>query len=565
MRTGRSRTRYPELGRVPLHRRGTSKTYERLEDLLREAGYKETRVFTPEGEHTNHGKEEGNAAERRASMKEGVGAVVGFLANLMPGVTGSRSSSVLRTDDTFTSSREYSPPASPLANRQTGRSPALSDSPMFSSIESLIESTPKQKSSTPNYVQSNTRPPLSQRNSVQYPNRQLANQSSRSSFLRVPPPVEHFAHPQPSRAGAYLRHMASVPTIPARPSSTPANHASRISLLLKDQDRDTDDLDSLYTRRGNGEGEEEHGQPPLPHTWLETVARAVLFGGTGAYIGGPSRRAPNASHVSPTARTQRLHGLRATRSSLSQTSIRRPKLPKSHSQRTGLSDHTNFSRTSYLAPPTLFATGKADRSEGEVSHTRVTCRSAPGSRATSGTRSGQRDGRDRVFSGKERGRGRWKKDDRLPSLARTRTDGDAWERAHSGGAHPGVDKDVGSDADNDVGGTREAEHHGSSSEDEDGELDLARILVPAKRQKSIKSLRRHLGNDKTARRGVAGVFGVVPGTTSQTTWVEDAVTSVAQRRRSADEWDGGEEWGTGWVRKARKMNSNDNNEDDVEV
>ncbi|KAJ7217491.1 hypothetical protein B0H12DRAFT_975148, partial [Mycena haematopus] len=48
---GRVRKLYPEgVGRVPLHRRGTSKTYERLEDLLREAGYKETRIFTPETE-----------------------------------------------------------------------------------------------------------------------------------------------------------------------------------------------------------------------------------------------------------------------------------------------------------------------------------------------------------------------------------------------------------------------------------------------------------------------------------------------------------------------------------
>ncbi|KZP07226.1 hypothetical protein FIBSPDRAFT_875820, partial [Athelia psychrophila] len=40
----------PQSWRAPLHRRGTSKTYERMEDLLREAGYKETQVFTPETE-----------------------------------------------------------------------------------------------------------------------------------------------------------------------------------------------------------------------------------------------------------------------------------------------------------------------------------------------------------------------------------------------------------------------------------------------------------------------------------------------------------------------------------
>lgn len=53
----RGRSAYPahlaragEGPRVPLHRRGTSQTLECFEDLLREAGYKETRVFTPESE-----------------------------------------------------------------------------------------------------------------------------------------------------------------------------------------------------------------------------------------------------------------------------------------------------------------------------------------------------------------------------------------------------------------------------------------------------------------------------------------------------------------------------------
>ncbi|KAF9511089.1 hypothetical protein BS47DRAFT_1395368 [Hydnum rufescens UP504] len=36
------------------HRRGTSKQYETLEDLLTAAGYKETRIFTPEAERVGH-------------------------------------------------------------------------------------------------------------------------------------------------------------------------------------------------------------------------------------------------------------------------------------------------------------------------------------------------------------------------------------------------------------------------------------------------------------------------------------------------------------------------------
>lgn len=37
------------------HRRGTSKQYESLEDLLTAAGYKETRIFTPESERITDG------------------------------------------------------------------------------------------------------------------------------------------------------------------------------------------------------------------------------------------------------------------------------------------------------------------------------------------------------------------------------------------------------------------------------------------------------------------------------------------------------------------------------
>ncbi|KAJ7054359.1 hypothetical protein C8F01DRAFT_1259642 [Mycena amicta] len=76
----RPRKNYPDaIGRVPLHRRGTSKTYERLEDLLREAGYKETRIFTPE-------------TDRAATQPDGAKSptisaqVVGFLSHLVPKV-----------------------------------------------------------------------------------------------------------------------------------------------------------------------------------------------------------------------------------------------------------------------------------------------------------------------------------------------------------------------------------------------------------------------------------------------------------------------------------------------
>ncbi|KZP15905.1 hypothetical protein FIBSPDRAFT_866636, partial [Athelia psychrophila] len=45
---------------------------------------------------------------------------------------------------------------------------------------------------------------------------------------------------------------------------------------------------------------------------------------------------------------------------------------------------------------------------------------------------------------------------------------------------------------------------GSSSEDDDdGELDLARLLVPSKRQNSIRSLRKHLHTPSSRQRLLA--------------------------------------------------------------
>lgn len=102
----RGRSRYPSSlthdgPRVPLHRRGTSKTYERLEDLLKEAGYKETRVFTPETErHKGHERTPEEARQRDGKLKNGVDSVVGLLAGLVLGQAHGQptDSSALRSD-----------------------------------------------------------------------------------------------------------------------------------------------------------------------------------------------------------------------------------------------------------------------------------------------------------------------------------------------------------------------------------------------------------------------------------------------------------------------------------
>ena len=147
---------------------------------------------------------------------------------------------------------------------------------------------------------------------------------------------------------------------------------------------------------------------------------------------------------------------------------------------------------------------------GTVSRTAVVCRSAPASRAGSrvreaaatdgglwkkGTGDAAAYGREKRSlraeepkrqrqRGRERGRGR-PRDDGVPSLARTRAEGDIWSRT-SGRAADKSRWDEDGEGDDEDGD--EDEGHSSS----EGELDLARMLVPPKRQHSIKSLRRHL-------------------------------------------------------------------------
>lgn len=102
----RGRSRYPSSlthdgSRVPLHRRGTSNTYERLEDLLKEAGYKETRVFTPETErHRGHERIPEEARQSDGKLRNGVDSVVGLLAGLVLGQAHGQptDSSALRSD-----------------------------------------------------------------------------------------------------------------------------------------------------------------------------------------------------------------------------------------------------------------------------------------------------------------------------------------------------------------------------------------------------------------------------------------------------------------------------------
>ncbi|KAF9554212.1 hypothetical protein CPC08DRAFT_737738 [Agrocybe pediades] len=526
---GRRRNRYPELGRVPLHRRGTSKTYERLEDLLREAGYKETRIFTPETERSG-GKDDyddsgkGHGEDNRLSVvKDGMDAVVGFFAGLLPSAAASKTS--LHSAELTTSPKDFGDPT-PRPSRQLSRS---HNRPASSTHSQYHQQHHPQSSAV-----------TSSRNASQHSSSShtVHKQPSRSSMHTKNPYYSHhyaaaaatsansgggggggsnsnnngIVSPRPSRAGAYLRHMASTQSMPARPNSTPVHLFNRPALHLNDEE----ESDLTYSRRGNGEGEGPD-EPPLPPTWLETVARAVLFGGTGAYIGGPSQSnqasAPPPNHPPRSAapaygtgslRLAKTPALRSTRSSLSQVSSSRPRpkhlqSPLKSSSRTGLSDQTNKSALLVPPPPLLskIERGRAGMSQGEVTMTRVVCRSAPGSRSTSVVR-GSNAGDDTKRRKQERGR-RWSSKkkgdhDRLPSLARTRTEGDVW--SSSSRARSRQSSTLGEEGYSDEEYDDNDDVDLMSSDDEEGELNLARILVPPpKRQNSIKSLRKHLAVD----------------------------------------------------------------------
>ncbi|PPQ65984.1 hypothetical protein CVT26_010643 [Gymnopilus dilepis] len=456
--------------------------------------------------------------------------------------------------------------------------------------------------------------PLTQANLSQH--QSFAHHPHHSQLLH-PHSQLSIASPRPSRASAYLRHVASIPTIPSeptsRPNSTPVNFFSSklsfssltrrsgrvLNVSLNDKPADSEDEDgppSVYYRSGTGEEEDEHERftrrhsRAMPPSWLETVARAVLFGG--GTVGGPT---PSSSSRTPATQSrpatadraasqnyshahlhlqhqahQRVQMLRPTRSSLSQAS--RASQASRRSGRSQLSDSTSFTLGTAtntgagsaflvppppslpLHPPALFARlerGRARGSESEVSKTRVICRSAPGSRSGSVVRGarGPSIGREdkKVInlnlslnssrSGRRKKKGRDGEADVVPSLARTKTEGDVlWsserkrrkpksrrtrsdqDEHHQGRAsingvlsdsHNG-DTASESGTDHSDADASDGEYDYDDEEEDEGELDLARILVPPKRQNSIKSLRKHLVSTRPARPASRGGSSPVP-------------------------------------------------------
>lgn len=477
----RGRTRYPDtLARVPLHRRGTSKTYERLEDLLREAGYKETRVFTPESERrTDHATD-----KHTSSVRGGVGAVVGFLAGLV-----SRNSSLAREPISYKDS--HSQPPSPLAHIKALHASSSTSSYSFNtSTESL------RKHSHFHATQARRNLIPEAHGQSRAPNAYMRHQSSSNLSKDAP------------NAHAYLRHMASAPNIQPlvkRPSSSNVSlrshrtpHAQprssrRAVVLTADDIMETDD------------------PPPLPRNWMESVAKALLSG-----------------------------------------------VPETASTRSTLSEATNRPKE-WRRPPLLCAQVREQRAgttEGKVSQTSVVCRSAPASRAGSRVRRSCAEGdesrrrrdderrrknkrQEESRKGKGKGKGKRKQSDMVPSLARTRVENDEWSINKYLPANPRQEA---------------ASSSSSSSEDDDdddeeedeGELDLERLLVPARRQASIRSLRKHLHPSSTtgSLRGLPPTSSTI---TSATSTINGQLLSFAPDSRQHIWLD--DSWGTGRGRR----------------
>ncbi|KAI0372036.1 hypothetical protein BV20DRAFT_940672 [Pilatotrama ljubarskyi] len=451
---GRTLSRYPaslskgEPGRVPLHRRGTSKTYETMEDLLRDHGYKETRVFTPEAERIQALADE--QKKHRSSWR-----IRDLLAGWMTGADTSEPAGeeldgnapdTYQGSSSHASSARCSSPSSPLGHkrtlhqRQTPRQTPSSPSHSASSatLSSMMSTSSDGRTVSHQHVQRRI-----------YHHLPELQQQSSSTSLRT--------YAQVSAARGYLRHMASAPNMPKR--SAPLTRETSI-----------DRLSSIL----------HPPEPPMPSSWLDTVTKAVMRSGdVGAHIGGPhSRPASRQSMRPPRAAKENRFAV--------------PHQPARPARTQGRS-------VSGLPPGSAFYMQRPQTAPGAVSTAHVVCRSAPGSRSAS--RVGERNGSGTsgAFRGaprrntQDRGRRGLKgvQADRVPSLAATRVENDGWGMQWVDGKRVplllGLD-DPSQDAD--------ALDY-DDDDDEDGELDLARLLVPAKRQYSIQSLRRHLHHSRT--------------------------------------------------------------------
>jgi hypothetical protein len=285
-------------------------------------------------------------------------------------------------------------------------------------------------------------------------------------------------HASPARA--YLRHIASAPNIPQR--RVPREHApppviKKSTLSLKD-------------------GLNAPSPPPMPPSWLETVARAVL-GFHGSHIRrDDTAYSPRQSRfVSPTHPAGRSSAVRGHG-----RSTRKRQTPVFEDTAAKQRGRSLLTSPISSQPPNMLA-ARSQASLGEVIKLNVVCRSAPTSRSSSVARRKPRDASlataslGNLSNGSVRGKSK-----ALQSTSRN-------IRAKTGrNCGPNLRDQVEDGSTSHTRGERDVYDSSSEDEDED-EVDLSKLLVPPRRQQSIKSLRRQLSRSQCGDGNASGIAG----------------------------------------------------------
>ncbi|KZV76673.1 hypothetical protein PENSPDRAFT_730999 [Peniophora sp. CONT] len=571
----RARTMYPaalgkggEVGRVPLHRRGTSRTYERLEDLLKEAGYKETRVITPQ--KPGAGMDDGD--EEEEDGKEKRGGVMRFLSGLVAG-----RSTVGEEGRRKREEREsWSVPASPSARIRRfpdegmqGMSDGESYSPRGRTRTSTSQVQPQagpSRAQTQPLLQTHYQHPLHASPRSAHPDlqpltRTTSTRNTRVSHLLPPERMSASQHPtyaQASPARAMLRHMASAPTMARTRSDRGARRPPPLSRNV-----DTVDLSDAPSPSSSYQAPPQHRrkksapdptEPPLPATWLESVARALL-GVPGAHVGRPQSPALGSSdvedgdrrlgsNISASASEITIRPAKSGSGSLSRagsTLLRQGSSVGMARQNSTISSLVRTDSTSSSAqergrprarPPAALLLGASHAAVAEASRTRVVCRSAPASRATSRVREepGSIRGLRKVAPAQKKTKvqsplpsppavsyplprargsgaamGSKERTSRRRAPTRRKSEGKGRNRDREGGG-TGISLSLHGQAEGEAFEWSSGASSSSESEGTGREVDLGMLLRAGspRRQASVQSLRRHLS---MSSRGVEGESG----------------------------------------------------------
>ncbi|EIW77092.1 hypothetical protein CONPUDRAFT_168110 [Coniophora puteana RWD-64-598 SS2] len=497
---GRSASRYPAtLGRVPLHRRGTSQTYERLEDLLREAGYKETRVFTPEGEHD---KDEGGSTRSRVGS---VRAVVGFLAGLVsrnpslardtdtddaPAPSSNGETTLGRGNHSVTSlDRGYSPPPSPLAHTAYPHARHAALAQNDSSRSSLATYTPLSSTDSPGASPRRSRWPLHAQTALP------PHLRGRHSSTATPPRTAH----------AYLRHMASASSLhqqQLRPS------ASSRSLLSS-----------------QAEGSAAGSETPGPRrTWANGLLPMAMTMGPSKASSLSARSSPRRARTPLLCLRVEAHRAAKAEGTVSRTRVVCRSAPGSRSNSRAGSGRQGEQKLKQnnLKKPTMALRAKPSHSSLLNPH-EVPCLtrtrtendgwgSSGHPRALAHARASINGRVSAASTIMQRGRGQhpgfaFRVSDSSASRSRSVSADSHHHRHHH--QHQSIDYDPDDhhdsdhiDPDDDDDDPDDSDPGDDDESDgEDGELDLNKLLVPPRRQYSIRSLRQHLhpGAGRTSR------------------------------------------------------------------